>query len=102
MKDWGSLNDEEIINELTTIKGVGKWTVQMILMFRLGRTDVFPIDDLGIQQGMIQLYNIEENLTKKEFRKKLETLSEPWKPYRAIASRYIWKWKDAQKKEARK
>ena len=59
-RDWRAMSDDEIIAALTTIKGVGKWTVQMILMFRLNRPDVFPIDDLGIRQGMIKLYEVQE------------------------------------------
>lgn len=59
MHNWETSSDDTIIQELTNIKGVGKWTVQMILMFRLGRLDVFPVDDLGIRQGMIGLYGLE-------------------------------------------
>ena len=93
MKDWMAMSDDEIISELTQIKGVGKWTVQMILMFRLNRLDVFPIDDLGIRQGMIKMYGIEE--TGKELIKRLHEIAEPWRPYRSIACRYVWKWKDS-------
>ena len=92
MKDWLSMSDDEIIAELTPIKGVGKWTVQMILMFRLNRLDVFPIDDLGIRQGMVKMYNVEE--TGKDLIKKLHEISESWRPYRSIACRYVWKYKD--------
>lgn len=91
-KDWMSTTDDDIIAELTQIKGVGKWTVQMILMFRLNRLDVFPIDDLGIRQGMVKLYNVEE--TGKDLIKRLHEIAEPWRPYRTIACRHIWKWKD--------
>lgn len=93
MKDWMAMTDDDIIAELTQIKGVGKWTVQMILMFRLNRLDVFPIDDLGIRQGMIKLYKVEE--TGKELIKRLHEIAEPWRPYRSVACRHIWKWKDA-------
>jgi DNA-3-methyladenine glycosylase II len=92
MNNWLSMSDDDIISELTKIKGVGKWTVQMILMFRLNRLDIFPVDDLGIRQGMIKLYGLEE--TGKELIKKMHTIAEPWRPYRTIASRYIWKYKD--------
>ena len=92
MKDWMAMSDDDIIAELTQIKGVGKWTVQMILMFRLNRLDVFPIDDLGIRQGMIKLYGVEE--TGKELIKRLHEIAEPWRPYRTVACRHIWKWKD--------
>ena len=91
-KDWMAIAEDEIIAELTQIKGVGKWTVQMILMFRLNRLDVFPIDDLGIRQGMIKLYEVEE--TGKALVKRLTEIAEPWRPYRTIACRHIWKWKD--------
>ncbi len=91
-KDWMTMLDDEIISELTQIKGVGKWTVQMILMFRLNRLDVFPIDDLGIRQGMVKLYGVEE--TGKELIKRLHEIAEPWRPYRSVACRHIWKWKD--------
>ncbi len=92
-KDWMIMSDDDIITELTQIKGVGKWTVQMILMFRLNRLDVFPIDDLGIRQGMIKLYGVEE--TGKELIKRLHAIAEPWRPYRTVACRHIWKWKDS-------
>ena len=80
---------------LTTIKGVGKWTVQMILMFTLERPDVFPVDDLGIQMGMKHFYQLEEE--KKELKQKILQISESWKPYRTYASRYIWAAKDKKK-----
>ena len=95
MNDWLSLSDDDIIKELTTIKGVGKWTVQMILMFRLNRLDVFPVDDLGIRQGMVLLYGIEE--TGKALLQKMHELAEPWRPYRSVACRYIWRYKDTVK-----
>jgi DNA-3-methyladenine glycosylase II len=92
-RDWLSIDNDLIINELTTIKGVGKWTVEMILMFKLGRLDVFPVDDLGIQQAMIRLYGLESK--GKELKKQLYEISEFWRPYRSVASRYLWRWKDA-------
>jgi DNA-3-methyladenine glycosylase II len=93
-KDWTTVSDDEIIKQLTTIKGVGKWTVQMILMFTLQREDILPVDDLGIQQGMTRLYNMDASA--KSFKKDMENLAESWRPYRSIASRYIWKWKDTK------
>ncbi len=91
-KDWTQMSDEEIITYLTQIKGVGRWTVQMILMFTLARLDVFPVLDLGIQQGMKRLYGLEHE--GKELHKVMELIAENWRPYRSVASRYIWKWKD--------
>ncbi len=90
---WDTMNDEEIIDFLTRIKGVGKWTVQMILMFSIGRPDVFPVDDLGIQQAMIRLYALEEK--DKKLKQKMIEIAEPWRPFRTIASRYLWRWKDS-------
>lgn len=90
--DWTTYSDEEIINLLTQIKGVGTWTVQMTLMFTLERTDVFPNEDLGIQQAMQKLYGIEGKGN--VLIAKMNQLAEPWRPYRSIACRYLWKWKD--------
>ena len=91
-KDWDTMNDEEIINYLTQIKGVGKWTVQMLLMFTLHRPDVLPVDDLVVQQAMVELYDIQE--TGKARRAKMIEIAEPWRPYRSYASRCLWKWND--------
>lgn len=93
--NWDNYSDEEIIHQLTKIKGVGVWTVQMILIFTLNRPDVLPVLDLGIQQGMKKLYNLES--TGKDLHKDMEKIAENWKPYRSHASRLIWKWKDTVK-----
>jgi DNA-3-methyladenine glycosylase II len=87
------MSNEELIKYLSQIKGVGQWTVEMILMFTLGREDVFALDDLGIQQGIIKLYNL-EGLDKKALKQKMIEVSEKWKPYRTYACRYLWGWKD--------
>ena len=87
------MTNEEVIELLTQIKGVGKWTVEMILMFTLGREDVFALDDLGLKQGVIKLYNLKET-DKKILLKKIEKISSKWSPYRTYASRYLWNWKD--------
>jgi DNA-3-methyladenine glycosylase II len=92
--DWAKMSDEEIIAFLTQIKGVGKWTVQMLLMFTLARTDIFPVDDLGIQQAMQRLFKIEAENTRLLKIQMLE-LSEPWRPWRTVACRYLWRWKDS-------
>jgi len=92
--DWAALSDEEIISFLTQIKGVGKWTVQMLLMFTLARPDIFPIDDLGIQQGMQRLFKIEEQ-NPRLLKIKMIELAEPWRPWRTVACRYLWRWKDS-------
>ncbi len=80
--------DDEIIAYLTQIKGVGKWTVQMVLMFPMDRPNVFPVDDLGIQTKMIGHYNLKGE--KKELRKQMLAIAESWEPYCSLASKYLW------------
>jgi DNA-3-methyladenine glycosylase II len=91
-KMWKKMSDEEIIERLISIKGVGKWTVQMVLMFHLDRQDVLPLDDLIIKNTMIKLYKVKE--TGKEQKIKLEKIASKWSPYRSIACRYLWASKD--------
>ncbi len=90
--DWQEMPDEEIVQQLTQIKGVGRWTVEMILMFTLDRPDVFPIDDLGIQQAIQGLYQLEGD--KKSLRRQYLEVAEVWRPHRTLACRYLWRWKD--------
>jgi DNA-3-methyladenine glycosylase II len=90
-----SMTNEEVIDLLTQIKGVGRWTVEMILMFTLGREDVFAFDDLGLKQSLIKLYNLKET-DNKLLKKKIETITLKWSPYRTYACRYLWNWKDDQ------
>ncbi len=88
-----AMPNEEIIDLLTQIKGVGKWTVEMLLMFTLGREDIFAVDDLGIQTAMIKIYKLAIN-DKKELKEKMLRLSKKWSPYRTYACLHLWKWKD--------
>ncbi len=90
-KNWDEIPDDELIEYLSQIKGVGKWTVQMILMFTLHRQDIMPIDDLGIQQGMMRIYGIEKD---KSLKNNMLDIAKQWQPYRSVACRYIWRWKD--------
>lgn len=92
-KKLQKMDNESIIELLTQIKGVGRWTVEMLLMFSLGREDVFAVDDLGIQQAMIRLYKL-DNSDKKAFKDKMLLLSEKWSPYRTYACMHLWQWKD--------
>lgn len=87
------MSNEEVIEYLTAIKGVGKWTVEMLLMFTLGREDVFAVDDLGIQQAMIRLYKLDTE-DKKLLRESMLKISKKWSPYRTYACFYLWRWKD--------
>lgn len=86
------MSDDEIVDYLTQIKGVGTWTVQMILMFPMDRPNVFPVDDLGIQNAMKNLYKL--NLEKKELKVKMRQIADLWSPYKTLASKYLWKIKD--------
>lgn len=92
-KQLYAMEPEAILDLLTQIKGVGKWTVEMLMLFSLGQEDVFAVDDLGIQQAMIRLYKI-KYATKKELQTKMLTLSEKWTPYRSYACLHLWQWKD--------
>lgn len=87
------MTDEEVINYLTVIKGVGRWTVEMLLMFALGREDVFAVDDLGIQQAIAGLYKLDAT-DKKKFREDMLRVSKKWSPYRTYACMHLWRWKD--------
>ena len=92
--DLKTMPDEELIEYLVQIKGVGRWTVEMILMFSLNRSDIFPVGDLGIQNGMKKLYNINSQ-NKKDLFVEMNTISQKWKPYRTLACKYIWRYKDS-------
>lgn len=87
------MSNEALIKYLSQIKGVGQWTVEMILMFTLGREDVFALDDLGIQQSIAKLYGVDAT-DKKLLKEKMVQLSAKWSPYRTYACRYLWGWKD--------
>ena len=90
------MSNEEVIEYLTEIKGVGRWTVEMLLMFTLGREDVFAVDDLGIQQAIVRLYNIKIT-DPKIIKKKMLKISETWSPFRTYACMYLWRFKDSEK-----
>ena len=80
------MNDEEILKHLTTIKGVGKWTAEMFLIFTLRRSNVFPVTDLGVQKGFQIVYDLDELSTIEQMNEK----AEKWKPYRTIVTLYLW------------
>lgn len=90
------LDDKQVMELLLPIKGVGIWTVEMLLMFALGRADVFAADDLGIQQAMCRLYELDPN-NKKQITANMKAIAEKWMPYRTIACFYLWKYKDSDK-----
>ncbi len=92
-KKLSKKSNEEVIGYLTEIKGVGRWTVEMLLMFALGREDLFALDDLGLQQAVINLYELKHR-KKKIMNAKILKISEQWAPYRTYACMYLWRWKD--------
>ncbi|MDZ4808831.1 MAG: DNA-3-methyladenine glycosylase 2 family protein [Bacteroidota bacterium] len=92
-KKLARMSNEEVIDYLIVIKGVGRWTVEMLLMFALGREDVFAVDDLGIQNAMISLYKIDKS-DKKKLKEEMLRLSAKWSPYRTYACVHLWRWKD--------
>ncbi len=81
------LPDEAVVERLTQVRGVGRWTVEMLLLFRLGRLDVLPVDDFGVRKGFTLLYGRGELVTPKA----LLAAGEPWRPYRSVASWYLWR-----------
>ena len=86
-KYWKNMSDDKIINELIQIKGIGKWTCEMFLIFNLCRPDIFPVDDVGLIRGICNCYNLEYPITKEE----AINLSEKWKPYRSVATWFFWR-----------
>ncbi|RYF86018.1 MAG: DNA-3-methyladenine glycosylase 2 family protein [Chitinophagaceae bacterium] len=92
-KKLRKMSDEDVIALLTQIKGVGRWTVEMLLMFTLGREDVFAVDDYGIQSAMKKLYGLDDS-NKKEFKEKMQKIAVKWSPYRTYACLHLWQWKD--------
>ncbi len=87
LKNIGRMDDEQVIAELVQVKGVGRWTAQMFLMFSLARLDVLPVDDLGIKNAIQKQYNLAESPPARE----IESLALPWRPYATIASWYLWR-----------
>lgn len=78
--------DEEVIEELTRIHGIGEWTARMYLLFVLGREDVLPLGDLAVRRGIEELYNDGEELTRSEIRE----IADAWRPYRSAGTKYVW------------
>lgn len=93
-KTLAKMDNESIIDLLVQIKGVGRWTVEMLLMFTLGREDVFAVDDLGIQQAMCKLYQLDP-ADKKAMKTSMQTIAQKWAPYQTYACLHLWQWKDS-------
>ncbi len=91
-EDWPNLDDEAIIASLTQIKGIGRWTAEMFLIFHLMRPDVLPLADIGVQRAMRDLYNDGAPLTAEE----MAEIAAPWRPWRSVAVWYLWRMLDAE------
>jgi DNA-3-methyladenine glycosylase II len=91
LRQMAGMADDEIVDALTAVRGIGRWTVQMMLMFRLGRPDQLPVDDLGVRKGLQRVDRLEEMPAPKE----LAARGERWGPYRTYASLYLWRIADA-------
>ena len=96
-----ALDDEAAVAELTAIKGVGRWTAEMMLLFALGRPDVLPLDDLAVRQSILQRYALDPDQRPAALRKQMMQLAEAWRPYRSYACLYLYAWRNAQKKPLR-
>jgi DNA-3-methyladenine glycosylase II len=81
------LGDDDVIAELTAVKGLGMWSAQMFLMFQLGRPDVLPVGDLGIRRAIERAYGLDALPEAAA----MEEIAEPWRPYRTLACRYLWR-----------
>lgn len=95
-----SMSDDEIITYLTQVKGIGKWTVEMILIFSLNRPNIFPVDDLAIKQTMMELYKLSGSGN--VLIRKLEEIASKWSPNRTIATLYLWEYANDKKKRIKK
>jgi DNA-3-methyladenine glycosylase II len=87
MRKLSKMNDDEIIEHLTQVKGIGRWTAEMFLIFSLGRLDVLPTGDLGLRKGVQMAFSLSELPKPKE----VEEIGVRWKPYRSVATWYLWK-----------
>ena len=85
--EFGDLDDEEVIGRVSSVKGIGRWTAEMFLIFTLGRPDVLPVDDLGVRRGFQQTYGLAD-LPKPE---EMRGIAEPWRPYRSVGTWYMWR-----------
>ena len=83
----GEMSDEEVIDVLLPVRGIGRWTAEMFLIFSLGRLDVLPVDDFGLRAGVRDVYQLPDLPNRVALRER----GEPWRPYRSIATWYFWR-----------
>lgn len=91
--DSAAMTDEMLISALMQLRGIGRWTVEMLLIFTLGRLDIMPVDDFGVRSALLKLYDLSEMPKKAEF----TTYTNSWSPYRSVGAWYLWRYADAQK-----
>jgi DNA-3-methyladenine glycosylase II len=85
--EFAHLDDEEVIRRVTSVKGIGRWTAEMFLIFSLGRPDVLPVDDLGVRRGFQQVYGLDGLASPEQMR----AIAEPWRPFRSVGTWYMWR-----------
>jgi DNA-3-methyladenine glycosylase II len=82
-----AMEDEQVVEQLTTVRGIGRWTAEMFLIFCLGRPDVLPVGDLGLQRAIQKAYS----LRKLPAQERIVKIARPWRPYRSVATWYLWR-----------
>jgi DNA-3-methyladenine glycosylase II len=87
IKTWDALDDETLIKELIHLRGIGRWTAEMMLIFHFMRADVFPVDDIGVLKGIEKNYPVKQPVSKAE----ATALAEQWRPWRTVATWYLWR-----------
>jgi 3-methyladenine DNA glycosylase/8-oxoguanine DNA glycosylase len=100
-REMSRMDEEKIIERVTQVRGIGRWTVEMLLIFRLGKMDILPLDDFGVRKGFQKAYKLKDMPTKKE----LAARGARWSPWRSVASWYLWRsceMKDAKPAKAKK
>ena len=85
--EFATLDDEEVIRRVSAVKGIGRWTAEMFLIFSLGRPDVLPVDDLGVRRGFQQTYGLDSLPSPEQMR----SVAEPWRPFRTVGTWYMWR-----------
>jgi len=85
--EFAALDDEEVIRRVSAVKGIGRWTAEMFLIFSLGRPDVLPVDDLGVRRGFQQTYSLDGLPSPEQMR----SIAEPWRPFRSVGTWYMWR-----------
>ena len=86
-EEFANLEDEEVVQKVTVVKGIGRWTAEILLIFSLGRADVLPVDDLGMRRGFKQTYNLPDLPSPSEMKR----IAQPWRPYRTVGTWYMWR-----------